>query len=814
MYAQVIVNNTSHNVDKPFHYRIPENMLGGVKIGTRVAVPFGSGNKLLEGYVVEISQDYPEGLEKVKEIVRVIDRVPIFSEELIALGRWMQREYLSTWAEALQCIMPSKVKKKGIKYIKLGKQLDQNHPDREKYLPIYEAIKNAGGKVKYETAREIAKAKGKESHLDRLVEQGYLVQEYLLKSSVSKKYRCWARLVSEGERAQPPKNAHRMKAVMEYLAGIDEMELPCSSVIEETGCSMSTLRAMEKRGILKLYDKRVERTPQLQKGLVEDRVERLTKHQIQAIDEIKKMYGEGIREILLHGVTGSGKTEIYLNLIGETVRQGKKAIVLVPEISLTPQMVEWYTKRFGGRAALFHSKLSPGERYDQWEGIRRGDYDVAIGARSAVFAPFENIGLIIVDEEHEHTYKSEHSPKYVTRDVARKRCSYYDGLLVLGSATPSVETYHRAQKGEIGIVELNERVGGSTLPRVEVVDMRKELKEGNRSIFSRKLKEEIEDTLAKNQQIILLLNRRGFSTYLCCRDCGDVVKCSNCDITLTYHLNENRLTCHYCGHTRALPRKCEKCGSKRIKYMGSGTEKLEKEVEENFPGARVLRMDVDTTRKKGSHFNILMAFKKHEGDILLGTQMIAKGLDFPGVTLVGVILADFTLNLPDFRASEKTFQLLTQVSGRAGRGDIPGKVIVQTYSPEHYSIIASRHHDYKEFYKDEIAIRERFGYPPFSRLMNIIISGEDYKEVAEASQRFYEGIREKLKRYEGSAFEIFGPCPALHAKIKGKYRWQIIIKSTGMEIIKEEIKNIWLGTMRTDYKGVNIILDVDPYNLM
>jgi primosomal protein N' (replication factor Y) len=814
LYAQVIVSNTSHNTDRPFHYSIGPELVGQVGVGSRVTVPFGSANRLVEGYVVAIGNECPDGIENIKGITRVMDKVPLFSEELINLSRWMRDQYLCTWSEALHCIMPASIKQKGYKYVLNGNTPPNGYLYRKEYEFIASVIKKAGGRVEYRHLIELSAKAVNEGTIRRLINDQYLYTRYYMHSGIGPRYQCWVRTLPTNGPTTIPSNATRMKKVLEYLSHIDDVELPCSQVVEETGCSLQTLRSMERRGIIELYDRQIERAPSINTGLIEDRVEELSAQQRNALDGILQMYRSGVREVLLHGVTGSGKTEVYMRLIGEALDRGKRAIVLVPEISLTPQMAEWYIKRFGGRAALFHSRLSAGERYDQWEAMRRGDYDVVIGARSAVFAPFDNIGLIILDEEHEYTYKSESSPRYITRDVARKRCAYYDGLLVLGSATPSIESYHRAKKAEIGIVEMCERVGNSQLPDVEVVDMREELKAGNRSIFSMVLAREIENTLAANRQAILLLNRRGFSTYVCCRDCGKVSKCKNCDISLTYHRAGNRLVCHYCGYTAKVPKTCNDCGSERIKHMGLGTEKLEKELEKTFPGARVLRMDVDTTRKKGAHFKILHSFKNREGDILVGTQMIAKGLDFPGVTLVGVVLADFTLNIPDFRSAEKTFQLLTQVSGRAGRGDIPGKVIVQTYSPGHYSIIASQRHDYAAFYKDEVLIRREFGYPPFARFINIIVTGVNIKDVIKTASDLYSHIRTKLGRSGDGMFEVLGPSPALHSRINGKYRWQLIIKSTEMEIIRDRIRSLWLEAMQKAPKGVNIVIDIDPYNLM
>ncbi len=746
MYAQIVVDNPSPLLDRPFHYKIPQQMIDKIKTGSRAVVPFGLSDKPVEGYVVGICEECPDHIDKIKAIIRPIDWAPVFTEELITLAAWMREEYLCTWLEALQCITPASTR-------------------------------------------------------------------HVMDAKKPGKYRLWVRPAATETKKALPKNAARMKAVMSFLEDKTLDEVCCSTLMEQTGCSLQTLRSMEKKGLLSIFDKRVLRAPQLQTGLISDRVEQLSISQKNAISEIQGMYRQGVREVLLHGITGSGKTEVYMRLIGDTIREGRKIIVLVPEISLTPQMVEWYNKRFGNRAALFHSRLSAGERYDQWEGIKQGYYDVAIGARSAVFAPFENLGLIIIDEEHEHTYKSESSPRYITHRVAARRCSYYGGLLVMGSATPSVETYYRARRGDIGLVQLKERVGGSILPSVEVVDMREELREGNRSVFSKRLTRETTCALSKSQQVILLLNRRGYSTFVSCRSCGNVVKCKKCDISMTYHRGENSLVCHFCGYRRKLPKNCEICGSDRIKYMGSGTEKLEKAVETNFKEARVLRMDMDTTRKKGSHYSILKAFNNRKADILLGTQMIAKGLDFPGVTLVGVIMADFNLNLPDFRAAEKTFQLLTQVSGRAGRGSVPGNVVIQTYFPEHYSIVAAKSHDYEGFYAQEIEIREKFGYPPFLRLINIVISGVNLKQVVEGANIINRRLRERLQGLEELKFEILGPSQAIHSKIKEKYRWQIIIKTAEMERVVEELRAIRLEFIRSSQKGPGITIDIDPINL-
>lgn len=810
MYARIVVDNPSPLVDKPFHYLIPSHLTDKISIGSRVVVPFGRSNKPLEGYVIGMAKTCPENLDRIKAVIRTIDTVPMFSREMLGLAEWMRKEYVCTWSEALQCIMPARMVNRGVKFLLPGKKPPEGHRDIKEYNRIINVIEQAGGMLEL---KNLKNQKELEKPLARLVNGGYIFVRETLKAKTSKKHQLWVRSVPREKDSILPKNATRMKAVMAFLANNAWQEISCGVVMDQTGCSLQTLRAMEKRGLLQLFDKRVIRQPKLPSGLIQDRVEQLNTVQKGALCQIHRQYQQGLREVLLHGITGSGKTEVYMSLIGSAIERGKKAIVLVPEISLTPQMVEWYHIRFGKRAAVFHSKLSAGERYDQWDGIRRGNYDVAIGARSAVFAPFDNIGLIIIDEEHEHTYKSESSPRYVTHRVARKRCQFYDGLVVMGSATPSVDTYHRAKTGEIGLVKMEKRVGGSTLPTVEVVDMREELKQGNRSVFSRKLMDEVKGCVEQNRQAILFLNRRGYSNFVSCRDCGTAIKCKSCDISLTYHRGEGLLVCHYCGYSQKLPNRCPTCGSERIKHLGSGTEKLEKAVRNGFKEAQILRMDMDTTRGKDSHYKILKAFRDKNADILVGTQMIAKGLDFPGVTLVGVILADYSLNMPDFRAAERTFQLLTQVSGRAGRGSIAGKVVIQTYMPGHYSITAAKHQNYVEFFKQEIGIREKFDYPPFTRLINIIVYGSLPDKVAGVSRHMASLIKEGLEEMKIPMPQIYGPSPAPHSKIKGRYRWQIIIKAKNMDDIIQEIRQLRNKALREAPRGIGITIDVDPISL-
>lgn len=533
----------------------------------------------------------------------------------------------------------------------------------------------------------------------------------------------------------------------------------------------------------------------------------LTSEQEKALINIKNSNNN---IFLLKGVTGSGKTEIYMNLVKDTLSKGKSAVILVPEISLTPQMIERFKGRFGKEVAVFHSKLSDGERYDEWYRVKENKAKVVIGARSALFLPFSDLGIIIIDEEHENTYKSDQNPKYVTREVAEFISKIKNCKVILGSATPSIETYYRAITGEIELLELKNRVDNKPLPPIEVVDMREELKLGNISMFSKSLLLEIKNSLDKKEQIILFLNRRGFSTFVSCRSCGYVFKCPNCDISMTFHKNGS-LVCHYCNHIEKQSKTCPKCQSKYVKYFGTGTERVEEEVRKYFKDAKVLRMDMDTTRNKNSHEEIYNKFKNKEADILIGTQMISKGLDFENVTLVGILAADMSMNIPDYRAAEKTFQIITQVSGRAGRGEKEGKVILQTYNPDHYSIVYAKNYDYDGFYNEEFTTRGLMYYPPFGKIL--LINGISKNENLLKS--FMKSLREELDiipREEN--VDILGPAPCIITKIKENYRWQILFKGDLTLDFCKKIKDKLYQFNKNVYNEIKVTIDINPNNLI
>ncbi|MBU3104097.1 primosomal protein N' [Clostridium gasigenes] len=534
---------------------------------------------------------------------------------------------------------------------------------------------------------------------------------------------------------------------------------------------------------------------------------KLTDEQFMAIEQIKASKNN---LYLLKGVTGSGKTEVYMKLVEETIKNGNSAIVLVPEIALTPQMIERFKGRFGKEVALFHSRLSEGERHDEWHRVHDGNAKLIVGARSALFLPARNLGLIIIDEEHENTYKSEQNPKYQTREVAEFLSRLKGCKVIFGSATPSIESYYRAISGEMKLIELNKRVDKKPMPKMQIVDMRNELKSGNMSIFSKELYNSVNEALKNKEQIILFLNRRGFSTFVSCRGCGYVFKCPNCDISMTYHKN-GFLVCHYCGKTEKQPKICPKCESKYVKFFGSGTQKVQDEVVKYFPSARVLRMDVDTTRGKNAHENIYNSFKNGEGDILIGTQMISKGLDFPNVTLVGIIAADISINIPDYRSAEKTFQIITQVGGRAGRGEKEGKVIIQTYTPDYYGLIYAKNYDYEGFYNEEFALRGLMGYPPFGKLL--LINGSSKNE--EQLKIFMKNLSIELKKInnEYTYINMLGPVPCIITKIKDSYRWQILFKGELPQEFCKKIKDRLYEFNKNVYNEIRVSIDINPNNL-
>lgn len=606
-------------------------------------------------------------------------------------------------------------------------------------------------------------------------------------------------------------NAIRQITLINWLIEHADEKVSAKHLMATAGVQSSVLKTMIERGAATELYEEVYREPisaELQDVPIPHQ---LTTEQIEALTPIESAIENNRQEtFLLHGVTGSGKTEVYLRAIQKVLDKGQEAIMLVPEISLTPQMTSRFKARFGDLVAVLHSALSQGEKYDEWRKIHRGEVKVVVGARSAIFAPFENIGIIILDEEHESTYKQEETPRYHARDVAIKRSAHFNCPVILGSATPSLESYARASKNVYTLLTLKNRAKDQALPEVMVVDMREQLKAGNRSMFSTQLAEALKERLERKEQSILFLNRRGFSSFVLCRDCGTTVECPNCDISLTYHRAHESLKCHYCGHEERVPLECPECQSEHIRFFGTGTQKVEEEIMKLFPEARVIRMDVDTTSRKGAHEQLLKAFSEGKADILLGTQMIAKGLDFPNITLVGVLAADTTLHLADFRAAEKTFQLMTQVSGRAGRHELPGEVFIQTYSPEHYAIELAKAQHYEPFYQMEMQSRKQFGYPPFYYFTLIQFSHENVLKVSDFANRGTSFLKGNLS----PETMIIGPTAAAISRVNNRYRYQCLIKYKHEPRLTETLQQL-IKMYRTDWikAGLLMTVDVDPMSI-
>jgi primosomal protein N' (replication factor Y) len=628
-----------------------------------------------------------------------------------------------------------------------------------------------------------------------------LIPVGIMKGAKAKKKRV---IVLKNEDLSNIKNPDGYKKIVEFFK-TNSGKYTKSELINEHSISQYKLNKLIENEVLSIEEESVFR--------YNDRVYNKDSAKTLTIEQeniIREYINSDDKMFLLKGVTGSGKTEVYMKLVERVLLEEKSAIILVPEIALTPQMIERFKGRFGVNVALFHSKLSDGERFDEWFRVKEGKSKVIVGARSAIFLPAKNLGLIIIDEEHENTYKSEQNPKYQTKEVAEYLSELKGCKVILGSATPSIETYYRALTGEMKLLELNSRVDNKSMPPMKVIDMRNELKGGNKSLFSRELFIAIQERLKRKEQIILFLNRRGFSTFVSCRSCGYVFKCDECDISMTYHKN-GLLICHYCGKTKREPRECPKCHSKYVKFFGAGTQRVEEEVKKYFNNAGILRMDVDTTRDKHSYERIYNTFKNGEADILIGTQMVSKGLDFKNVTLVGILAADMSINIPDYRAAERTFQIITQVAGRAGRGDKQGEVLIQTYTPQHYSLQYAVNYDYEGFYEKEFTVRAMMKYPPFGKLL--LINGTSKKE--ELLKNFMHKITMMIKPLVENCLdiEILGPIPCMISKLKENYRWQIVIKGEFDSYFSKNIKEILYDENKNVYNDIRISMDINPNNL-
>ena len=742
LIAEVYINIPVKRIASAFSYLVPPE-LSFLGAGWRVVVPF-SGRKV-EGFIVSVSDRDFVGDFKLKSIESTVDDEPWFSPKMFEQAMWLAGYYLSSPADAMRLFMPGK------SGVKIKKRTDDS------------------------------------------------VTEYLIEGREIKHFKKIAVLTCQlsAEIIDSYRNKKAQQRLLIYLSEHGDTDF---DTLRAEKFSLQVIRALTDCGLINVKEERVYRDS-YQKYSAADKNEPLTQMQVkccqaieQAIDQRKK------KMFLLHGVTGSGKTRVYIEAVSKIREQGRQAIVLVPEIALTGQLVQSFKRYFAEDIVVLHSKLSVAERNDAICRIRCGEVGIAVGARSALFVPFSDIGIIIMDEEQDSSYKQEEHPAYSAGVVSEAFADIHDSVVIFGSATPSLETYYRAKKGEIELLELPERIDNQQLPTVELVDMRQELRMGNRHIISRSLEQLIKSTLAKKEQMIIMLNRRGFSTFVMCRSCGQVISCQHCGLPLVYHVN-GRLTCHHCDVPAVVPDVCPKCGSTYIKYFGSGTEKLEQELEKLVPDARIIRMDRDTTTRKDAHEKILSAFRRQEYDILLGTQMVAKGHDIPNVTAVGIVSADSCLNMPDFRAAERCFMLITQTAGRAGRRNIQGKVVVQTYNPDHYAVTSAQQQDYQAFAKQELEFRKTLNYPPYCRLVKIVIRHPDETKARNLGQeiktKFSEAVNKDLS-------QLIGPFPALVAKWREFYRFCLLIKTNDLPAVQKFLNDNGLD------RRVEIMIDIDP----
>ncbi len=800
--ASVIVDVPAKQTDREFDYRIPEKWNQVIKPGMRVIVPFGP--RMVQGFVTGLKAK--SDFAKLRFIKEPMDLEPILNDELLQLGDWLTNEAMCFKISALQAMLPAAMKAKYEKVIKVVE-------DKKDQLPP--SIQNLFGKNDSLSWKDVIEGENA-SLVQKEMQNGNLELEYNVKNRLNKKtVRVIKSLLSPMELKEMASaissHAKKQQELLQYF--IEHQEpIPLKELLELMNTSSGTVKSLVSKGALAEMDQEIYRDPYENRVFEKSIPFTLTAEQTAALKPIQeKIHHDEHDVFLLYGVTGSGKTEVYLQAIASVIEKGKEAIMLVPEISLTPQTVKRFKERFGEQVAVMHSGLSVGEKYDEWRKIHRKEVKVVVGARSAVFAPFENLGLVIIDEEHESSYKQEETPRYHARDVAIERAKSYGCPVILGSATPTLESFARAKKNVYKLLTLSQRMNKNALPAVDIVDMREELRTGNRSMFSELLFTKLKDRLGKGEQTVLMLNKRGHSSFVMCRSCGLVINCPNCDISLTYHRFNDIMKCHYCGFEEGMPSVCPECESEHIRFFGTGTQKVEEELAKILPEARVIRMDVDTTSKKGSHERLLNAFGEGKADILLGTQMIAKGLDFPNITLVGVLSADTMLHLPDFRSSEKTFQLLTQVSGRAGRHQLPGEVVIQTYTPEHYSIELSALQDYDAFYEREMYLRRQSHYPPYYYVVLITVSHEDLMKTV--------SVTEKITNYLGSRLNrdsvVLGPVASPISRINNRYRYQCLIKYKREPDLNQHLRTLLEHYQKeTAQNHLQISIDLNPQIMM
>ena len=795
--AKIIVDVPLMQTDQPYSYKIPEEFKDMLEVGMRVHVPFGKANRLIQGIVLGFEQesDAEVANEELKEIVEVLDFSPVLTEEQLWLAEELRKSVFSYKISILKAMLPGFLNSSYDKILYPLEGLSQE--DKERLFGSQECLAFSSLDLK------------QQAEMMRLTRKGLLKLEYQAVDQKKVKTQSWVQVNPDKlEKLEISNRAKKKLELRDYLLAHPE-STPLSALLEHY--SREQVNFFVEHGALTILQKEVQRSAAYFEGIESNQALELNPEQKQACEAVVGAIGKQHPPFLLQGITGSGKTEVYLQIIQGALDMGKTAIVLVPEISLTPQMTERFIARFGDKVAILHSGLSNGEKYDEWRKVERGEAQVVVGARSAIFAPLKNLGVIIIDEEHEASYKQDSNPRYHARDVAILRAQYNQAALVLGSATPSLESRARAGKGVYQHLRLTKRANPlASVPQVQLIDFRDYIGQNETSNFTPPLIEAIKDRLDKKEQVVLMLNRRGYSSFVMCRECGTVDTCPNCDISLTLHMDTKTMNCHYCGFSKEIPHVCPNCQSHSIRYYGTGTQKAYDELAELFPDARILRMDVDTTRKKGSHQALLEQFGKGEADILLGTQMIAKGLDFPNVTLVGVLNADTALNLPDFRSSERTFQLLTQVAGRAGRAEKAGQVLIQSYNPQHYAIRFAKEQDYEGFYAYEMGIRRQLGYPPYYFTIGITLSHKKEEEVLRRAYQVMGILRSGLS----DASIILGPTPKPIARTHNLYHYQILIKYRLEDELASTLNQVLALTQERENSELRLSIDHEPQQFL
>ncbi len=791
-------------ITKTFYYLIPESMKESLQIGMRVVIPFKG--RRATGFVIQILDLPPPDLEeKLLPIEDLLDETPLIDPQMLRFYQWVSEYYLYPLGEVIKTGLPPGLTLKSQWRLTLTEE-GRKALEREDGDPLQrEILKEIArwGKVPLKKVLKTFSKKVSRSYFFSLRRRGLLHMEAEMEGDgVKPKFEQIVRYAGKEYKKHLTKKEQK---ILDWLK--ERGESSYSEIRKEFRLPLKSIQSLEEKGLISIHQKEIFRDPSAHPDLTPYPKPELTKDQEKVLEEIiNGIQSRRYTPFLLYGVTGSGKTEVYLRAIEEVLLQGREVLVLVPEISLTPQLLSRFKDRFEGTLALLHSGLSKRERYDQWRRIWKGEVKIVLGARSAIFAPFKRLGMIIVDEEHDPSYKQEEKLKYQARDLAVVRAKEANAVLLLGSATPSLESFYNAERGKYRLLQLPERIEKKPLPPVEIVDMRRE-----RGLLSEKLRKALEKNLEGKRQSLLFLNRRGFSNFILCQDCGFTFKCPNCSVTLTYHLRERSLQCHYCNFRKKAPRECPECQSLSLQGMGMGTERLEEEIKTLFPQASVSRMDRDTTSRRRSHQRILKGMETGEIEILVGTQMIVKGHDFPNITFVGVVSADTSLHFPDFRSSERTFQLLTQVAGRAGRGGAYGEVIIQTYNPDHYSIQRAKEHDFLGFYKEEMEFRKTLGYPPFLRLVNFRLIGNNENKIEMAAREMGRLSEQLLNKGYGKGIELLGPSPAPFEKMKGKFRWQMIAKGKSPKVLHQFTKELQEPLERyAKGKGVHLDIDVDP----